>query len=683
MIEVARTHPSVIIYELANETYYGINIGKTYQYAKAEDPTRPVIFSWSHSVPPEADWPFEIFSVHYPDWDSDLSKASVSVFNSRQTRPLPKDMPVLHDEFAHGASYYQSSLARDPGMRDFWGHSLKRFWEKMFLTEGCLGGAMWAIVDENAGSTWAYEWGAIDLWRRQRPEYWHLKKAYSPIRINEEEPLGNPGIAKPLTIPVKNWYDHTNINELTIDWTVNGQSGKFKGPSIHPHSNGIITIPARDWKSSDVLNIRFLDRYGQLIDEFSLSLSQPSQTISDAKGPMPIIMQDTATITVLGNHFEIVFDKSSGLINSGKYKNREIIKGGPYFHLSGGKIGNWKLKKIKAQPADKDEVVVTIEGSYDFFDVIFDVSIDGTGLINTEYTLYNFNVSPPMPRKIPWDDQDVGGFEEVGVSYVLTSDVDQLSWHRKALWSVYPDDHIGRNKGTANRYGANNEKIFGKKPQGKWLHDEKDFNVFGRYDLGGRGTNDFRSTKENVYHASAISSEKGIAVRVESKANHAVRMQVVQDKTGWIDNNSDSINYFGSWHPAKEELDYFNDRELRSTKSGDYVEFSFKGTGIAWLGSKGRIAGTAEKIVAKEVGGTRGNKSQQRDNDTLGIPLDGFIVLDENISGDVMLIVNNNWNHTKMGLGNYMKDPILIGSGHRDKVSIRLTDLEKGYAEEK
>lgn len=718
MIEVARTHPSVIIYELANETYYGVNIGKTYQYAKAEDPTRPVIYSWSQSVPSGVEWPYEIFSVHYPDWDSDLSKPSVSVFNSRQVRPLPKGMPVLHDEFAHGASYYQASLSRDPGMRDFWGYSLKKFWERMFETDGCLGGAMWAIIDDNAGGAWAYEWGAIDLWRRERPEYWHFKKAYSPVRINQEKPIGNPGSNNPLVIPVKNWYDHTNFNELTIQWSVNGQSGKLRGPDIQPHGNGIISIPPRNWENNDVLNVKFYDSYNQLIDEFNLLLSSPANSISEVQGPIPTLKQDTVNLIVSGKDFEIIFDKATGMISSGKYKGQKIIEGGPYFHLTGGTIGNWKLKKLTAQPADKDEVVVTIDGSYDSVGVVFDVSIDGTGLINTEYTLNNFKISPPMPRKIPWDDQDAGGFEEVGVSYLLTDDVDQLSWIRKGLWSVYPDDHIGRNEGTANRYGTNNEKIFGKRPQGKWYQDEKDFSVFGQYDLGGRGTNDFRSTKENIYLASAISSKRGVAVKVESNAQNAVRMQVAQDQSGWIDNNSNSIHYFGSWIPARDTLDYFNNREMRSTKSGDYAEFTFYGTGIAWLGSKGKIFGNADvyidniqeatdisfstrhgtisqaviyskqglskgnhtiKIVAKEPPAFQGRPSLQNDNSsrTIGIPLDGFIILDGNIHDDVLLIINNKWNHTKMGLGNYMKEPILIGSEYRDDVTFRLTDINK------
>lgn len=704
MIEVSRSHPSVIIYELANETHYGINIGKTYQYAKAEDPTRPVIFSWAQSVPADVPWPFDIFSVHYPDWNADLGSPSVAAFNSRKVRPLPTGMPVLLDEFAHGSSYYQPSLARDPGMRNFWGESIKRFWENMFTTTGCLGGAMWAIIDENAAWSWAYEWGAIDLWRRKRPEYWHFKKAYSPVRIDAQKPINYTGANKPIVVPVKNWYDHTNLNELTIHWSVNGQSGKITGPSIKPHNEGLIGIPTRNWKKDDVINLKFYDGYNSLIDEFNLSFSLFHQNIPAPTGTIPVLKEDVDQVMVSGKDFEVSFSKQDGMITSGKYKGKEILKGGPYFHLAGAEISQWKLKKISAQPADKNEVFVTIEGAYDSVDVVFDVSIDGTGLITTQYTLGRFSVKPPMPQKIPWDKQDAGGFEEVGISYLLSDEIDKLSWKRKGLWSVYPDDHIGRNEGTANRDGANNKKQFGKKPEGQWWQDEKDFSVFGQYDIGGRGTNDFRSLKENVYEATASAGSTGTAVKIFADADIAVRLQVQQDKSGWIDNDDSRIIYSGTWKPTIDSANFFKQNEMRSTASGDYAEFNFNGNAIAWISSKQNSYGLADvfvddTLVAADINFTnrygfipqavvfskeglpKGNHTikivaKPNQQKSTVIPLDAFAVYDSPLNGDVELIINNLWNHTKMGLGNYMKDPILIGSQYRNKVRFRLTDVQ-------
>ena len=65
----------------------------------------------------------------------------------------------------------------------------------------------------------------------------------------------------------------------------------------------------------------------------------------------------------------------------------------------------------------------------------FEIRIDGQGLITTAYTLHD----------------PVKAANEVGVSYILSSSIDQLSWDRKALWSAYPNDHIGRPIGIARR----------------------------------------------------------------------------------------------------------------------------------------------------------------------------------------------------------------------------------------
>ena len=89
------------------------------------------------------------------------------------------------------------------------------------------------------------------------------------------------------------------------------------------------------------------------------------------------------------------------------------------------------------------------------------------------------------------------------MAYVLTGDVDRLSWCRKGLWSAYPEDHIGRNPGVALREGRGHLSGTGKAVW-PWSEDEQEFVLFGRNEPGDRGTRDFRSMKENIYYASAI-----------------------------------------------------------------------------------------------------------------------------------------------------------------------------------
>lgn len=718
MVEAARSHPSIIIWELANETGYGTNIGKTHDYARAEDPSRPVIYSWSQSVPPEKPWPYEIFSYHYPDWDQDLGKSGVAVFNGKAARSLPEGMPVLHDEFAHGSAYYPVSLARDPGMRNFWGESIKRFWERMFTTEGCLGGAIWAVIDDNATGGWAYEWGMIDLWRRERPEYWLMKKAYSPVRI-EDKPLVNPIAGKQLIIPVKNWYDHTNLSEIRVKWSTGNQKGIMKGPDIAPHNNGKLEIPVLNLKDGDILNLKFYDGYGMYTDEFNLPVSPPIPVFPGIQGPTPDLTESNESIVVKGIEFEITFSKSDGLVKKGVFRGEEILKGGPSFNLVGGiPLKSWKFRSISATK-DKNEVVVSLSGSYEPVDISFEIRIDGNGLITTDYKLNKFGVVPPIATKIPWNNQDGGGFEEVGISWLLTSNIDQLAWNRKGLWSVYPEGHIGRNKGVAQRHLPGEPWKFGTRPSRPWSLDELDFSVYGQYDFGGRGTNDFRSMKENIYSASAIDSKSKNSVRVESVGSDAVRLEIVPDKSDWIDNTDPRIRFNGTWNPVTDSLDYFKEKEVRSSKAGDFVEFTFNGTGVCWIGTKGNISGVADvfidgraeaeslgfntrgktgpqsiifskeglqqrehtiRIVAKAGTGRRILRNQNQSSSPLpGIPLDAFIILNgKPVGGDVKLIINNLWNQTKMGLGNYMKEPVIIDDGYSNTVRFRLCESKIG-----
>jgi hypothetical protein len=540
MIERDRSHASVIIWSLGNESSYGSNVLKEAEYARAEDKTRPLMFSWSHEVPPELQAQVQdIYSYHYASTRRDLA-AGGPVFggdlqSNREKGTDPTDYPVLHDEYAHIPVYIQEELRRDPGIREFWGRSIKLFWERMFPTKGALGGAIWASVDNSSIApedrlvVSRNDWGIIDGWRREKPEYWLVKKAYSPIRV-EDKPLPNPGKGE-LQIPIKNWFDHTNLNEVAIHWKVGAEAGKLNGPNVEPHALGLLRLPARGWKDGEVVNLKFFRMGDILVDEYNLPINPPPPPSAPApRGPAPAVEEQANSITVKGTDFELAFSRQTGLITNGSYKGTKIIESGPSLNLVGQKLDNWTLKTIQASRS-ASEAVVNIAGAYGNVETRFEVRVDGQGMITTRYTL---GALPPLTRQLIEEGtrRDVGGYWELGVAYVLTSGVDRLSWQRKGLWSAYPEDHIGRNRGVATREGKGAQQRYGVKPSWPWSQDEREYILFGRDDPGGRGTKDFRSTKENIYYASAIFGGSQSRLEALSDGKDAVRMEVIPASDG-------------------------------------------------------------------------------------------------------------------------------------------------------
>ncbi len=65
--------------------------------------------------------------------------------------------------------------------------------------------------------------------------------------------------------------------------------------------------------------------------------------------------------------------------------------------------------------------------------VDFEIEIDESGLIRTIYRLHIEKQGNP----------------QLGISYLLPSDVENLAWKRSLLWCVYPTDQIGRPEGVA------------------------------------------------------------------------------------------------------------------------------------------------------------------------------------------------------------------------------------------
>jgi len=477
-------HPSVIMWGLANESFTGTNVLKAFKYARAEDKQRPVTMSFANRVPVNEELPYSVYSSHYPDLNDpklDLGGYTVAKWHStslpelRSPRPV---MPVLHDEYGH-IVLNQALLDRDPNVHNFWGESIRLYWEKMFTTQGALGGDLFEF-----GRLYGFRGGSFV---GAQPEAWLVHKAYSPIRI-ADQPAPNPGAGKPLSIRITNWFDHSNLKEVTVRWSVGGETGDITGPDVAPHAAGVLQIPARAWQDNEKLGLKFTASNGFVIDEFLLPVNPPAPALPKPQGPAPRMETVGENVVVSGEHFKVVVNRYRGLISDASYDGKTVIVDGPFITLlgSGLSYAEWWCDKFTAH-MEGNEAVLDMVGNYAIFRASFQLRIDGQGLITTKYSIDYIPGQPPPVTYSPWDATSVGGYSEVGVSYMLPGSANALSWRRKGLWSVYPDGHIGRTEGTAQL-----------------------------------GSDDGRATKENIYEATV--EVNGAAVTALSDGRDAVRV---------------------------------------------------------------------------------------------------------------------------------------------------------------
>ena len=269
MVERDMSHPSVAYWSGGNESDWGPTLDQDIKEIRAHDPSRPVMGSWTNSVD---------FIIHH----NPMSVAGIQSMDN-------KDKPVLWDE---SIAIFQgiwgqgdgASLWRDPGLRDYYVAPLvdvmDAFWKSkvvqasfiwawsddMFLVPG-RGSEYGRGYDEGHGVDRIYHqdgkglvgdapWGVIDGWRRRKPEFWHIKNLYSPIKVGVRE-LDIPKSGA-LQIPVENQYFFTNLSELTVKWQLGDQQGTAHA-DIAPQSSGNLEIPVTSTiQPGSELQLRFM-----------------------------------------------------------------------------------------------------------------------------------------------------------------------------------------------------------------------------------------------------------------------------------------------------------------------------------------------------------------------------------------------------------------------------------------
>lgn len=542
-----RNHPSVIMWSVGNENTFGTNFKLSYDWVKSNDPTRPVIYSYPGQVP-DSVRSYDVISMHYPGTNGNMEQYGMKIKSFGH-----ETMPVLFDEWAHVPCYNQETVKEDPNIRDFWGVSLDTMWQKVFEAEGGLGGAIWGMLDETfmlpedlpgynewwgkldknvipasfSGHTIGYgEWGFIDTWRRKKPEFWSVKKAYSPIRILKTKDY-DFNLQSQLEIPVYNRFDFSNLNEINLKVTSDGKSFDIPLPDILPHNKGFITLNQEIFPENGKLIMEFSDNNGNIIDYYELSGIEKAAPEKSCQGIAELETGSREYLIKCNNGLVFHIDRSTGMFTAFENQTGKNSFSGPYinFRVLGDHVNyssffisdickEWKLNSIKAAQTG-NTVTISFNGEYTGkIRAVFTVSISADGTIFTEYQ------ATGLPKSL---------IREAGIRFRYDNIFDTITWKRNTYWPGYPAEHLSASEGIVPLYTPANNK-YRQEPAKGWPYDKKSFFYNGTADeTENQLVNIARATKENILEY-GLKFKSGGKLTVYGKGDKSCRISLENDK---------------------------------------------------------------------------------------------------------------------------------------------------------
>jgi len=524
-IELNRDHPSILIWSLANESRWSPLFSEVLEMVRQTDPSRPVSFHdqcWGtyNNAASTAD----IANFHYPGPDGPSRASQVS-------------RPLLFGEYCHLNAYNRHELVTDPGLRDAWGTPFRAMWEAIYADPGILGGALWSGIDDTFflppdGTAVGYgTWGPLDGWRREKPEYWHIKKTYSPIKLLTPRAAA-PREGETLAIELENRHDFTDINEMDIRWSLSDGRTGLATATIPPRQQGVLRIPVTGMSfENQILKLEFHSPLGFMVDWFEIPIGNKTSKTdfprqkSTIQGPLNLV-QDQDSVTVTAEGFKLELDARTGRLRSARLHDHIILTGGPELMLlplnrEGGTqmtpasqefapftqtCTGWEAEVVEARPT-ADGVSIRVTGAYDQAVGGYTLNIRDSGAIEVHY---RFTCREEIdPRQI-------------GMVLSLPKEFNTLTWRRRGLWTVYPEDHIGRPEGSTQAFPGNPQSgPAGPRTRPSWPWSQ---------DRSALGSSDFRSTKSHIEWAVLTDSEgRGLAALSGEGEKH-IRC--------WVDGNA-------------------------------------------------------------------------------------------------------------------------------------------------
>ena len=333
MVERDKNHPSVVIWSLGNEAGDGINFAAAYRWIHNRDASRPVHYEGTGEGPNT-----DIYCPMY----ARIEKME----NYAKKEP---ERPLILCEYAH-------SMGNSTG-------NLQDYWDMINKYPALQGGSIWDWVDQGltkktADGTeyWAFGGdfgpesrpsdknflinGLVSPDRSPHPALQEVKKVYQNFSFIPE----NLQIGK---IRILNNHFFTGTGNYDFNWSIqaNGSivsKGTLSEINIAPQNSMLVKIPALQ-KSMQAgveyflnFSVRLKDSetllpkgYEVAKEQFKLPFFKNAKNLNHKDLPDLKWEEDNKLLRIEGKDFELVFEKSSGLMKSYKYQNVDLIRKGP------------------------------------------------------------------------------------------------------------------------------------------------------------------------------------------------------------------------------------------------------------------------------------------------------------------------------------------------------------------